>query len=92
MIKVTYSILILLIIFIILILYKTFKFFEKLNIFLFFIFCLWILKNFLISGCLIYPIESTCFDNLLWSNNFSIKESLSAEAWAKGYPDSKNKI
>ena len=88
MIKVTYSILILLIIFIILISYKNFKFFEKLNFFLFFIFCFWVLKNFLISGCLVYPIESTCFDNLLWSNNFSIKESLSAEAWAKGYPDS----
>ena len=26
---------------------------------------------------------------MLWSNNFSIEESLSAEAWAKGYPDSK---
>ncbi len=91
MTKVTYSILILLIIFIIFISYKNFKFFEKLNIFLILIFCLWILKNFLISSCLIYPIESTCFDNFLWSNDFSIKESLSAEAWAKGYPDSKIK-
>ena len=45
--------------------------------------------NFANTGCLIYPIENTCFDNLLWSNNFSIEESLSAEAWAKGYPDSK---
>ena len=89
MTKVTYSILIILVIYIIFNSLKTFKFFEKLNVFLFSIFCLWILKNFLISGCLIYPIENTCFDNLLWSNNFSIDESLSAEAWAKGYPDSK---
>ncbi len=89
MIKVTYSILIILIIYIIFNSFKTFKLFEKINIFLFSIFCLWILKNFLISGCLIYPIEYTCFDKLLWSNNFSIDESLTAEAWAKGYPDSK---
>ena len=91
MTKVTYSILIFLIIFIIFNSFKTFIFFEKLNIFLFSIFCFWIFKNFLISGCLIYPIESTCFDKLLWTNNFYIAESLSAEAWAKGYPDSKIK-
>ena len=91
MTKITYSVLILIIIFIIFNSYKTFKFFEKLNIFLFLIFCLWILKNFLISGCLIYPIENTCFENLLWSNNFSNKESLISEAWAKGFPDSKLK-
>jgi len=89
MTKVTYSILIILIIYVIFNSFKTFKLFEKLNIFLFSIFCLWIFKNLLISGCLIYPIENTCFDKLLWSNNFSIEESLSAEAWAKGYPDSK---
>ncbi len=91
MIKITYSILILLLIFIILSSFKNFKFFEKFNYFLFFIFCSWIFKNFLISGCLVYPVNITCFDNLLWSNNFSIKESLIAEAWAKGYPDSKIK-
>ncbi len=91
MIKITYSILVLLVIFIIFNSFKNFKIFERLNIFLFFIFSLWIFKNFLISSCLIYPIENTCFDNLLWSNNFSIKESLSAEAWAKGYPDSEIK-
>ena len=91
MIKVTYSILIFILIFIIINSFKTFVFFEKLNIFLFFIFCLWILKNFLISGCLIYPIENTCFDKLLWANNLYTAESLSAEAWAKGYPDSKIK-
>ena len=91
MIKVTYSILIFLVIFIIFNSFKTFIFFEKLNIFLFSIFCFWILKNFLISGCLIYPIENTCFDKLLWTNKLYIAESLSAEAWAKGYPDSKIK-
>jgi len=49
------------------------------------------LKTFLISGCLIYPVENTCFDKLLWTNKLYIAESLSAEAWAKGYPDSKIK-
>ena len=91
MTKVTYSILILLVIYIIFKSFKTFKFFDKLNIFLFIIFCLWILKNFFISSCLIYPIDITCFNNLSWSNNFSVEESLSAKAWAKGYPDSKVK-
>ncbi len=91
MIKVTYSILILLIIFIIFNSFEKIKFFQKINFFLFFIFCLWILKNFFISSCLIYPIEITCFNDLLWSNNFSIQEGLGAEAWSKGYPDSKMK-
>ena len=91
MIKVTYSILIFILIFIIFNSFKSFAFFEKLNIFLFSIFCLWILKTFLISGCLIYPVENTCFDKLLWANNLYTAESLSAEAWAKGYPDSKIK-
>ncbi|MAZ07813.1 MAG: hypothetical protein CMM99_05075 [Rickettsiales bacterium] len=91
MTKLTYSILILLVIFVIINSFANFKFFEKLNIFLIFIFFLWILKNFLISGCLIYPLENSCFDNLLWSNNLSLEESLSAKAWAMGYPDSKIK-
>jgi len=42
----------------------------KLNIILILFFTLWILKNFLISGCFIFPISSTCF-NVDWSSGTS---------------------
>jgi hypothetical protein len=38
----------------------------------------WLIKNILISGCLIYPIEITCFDNLNWSNAESAMLELTA--------------
>ena len=48
----------------------------------------WILKNILTSSCLIYPVEITCFNNLKWSNETELtKQSVSSEAWAKGWPD-----
>ena len=51
---------------------------------------LWLIKNFLVSGCLIFPLESTCSKKLLWSNhNQVIKQSVSGEAWSKGWPDRK---
>ena len=46
MTKVIYSILIILVFYIIFNSLKTFKFLEKLNLFLFSIFCLWIFKKF----------------------------------------------
>ncbi len=53
---------------------------------------IWILKNVLTSSCLIYPLEITCFDNLKWSNKTELrKQSISSEAWAKGWPDRFNK-
>ena len=42
----------------------------KLNIILILFFTLWILKNFLISGCFIFPISFTCF-NVDWSSGTS---------------------
>ena len=53
----------------------------------FFLF-LWLIKNVLVSSCLIYPIEKTCFNKLEWSNKHeTIKQSISGEAWAKGWPN-----
>ena len=50
------------------------------------------MKNVLTSSCLIYPLEITCFDNLKWSNKTELrKQSISSEAWAKGWPDRFNK-
>lgn len=49
---------------------------------------LWLTKNIIVSGCLLYPVKSLCFENLLWSN---IKEvelvSIENESWTKGWPD-----
>ena len=57
----------------------------------------WIIKNVIISGCIIYPIEITCFNKLEWFSNNSkdlisataTAQSLDNEAWTKGWPDYK---
>ena len=52
---------------------------------------LWIIKNILISSCLIYPIKQTCIKNLTWNNQKKIEmASIEIEAWAKGWPENKN--
>ena len=49
---------------------------------------MWILKNILISGCLIYPIAFTCINNLSWTNLEKVKEiSLENEAFTKNWPN-----
>lgn len=49
---------------------------------------LWMIRNIITSGCLIYPQTSFCFVNLNWSNEDKIiSESLSAEAWSKDWPN-----
>jgi len=56
--------------------------------FLFFFIFLWLIKNIIISGCLLYPVKSLCFENLLWTNIKELKlVSAENEAWAKGWPD-----
>ena len=56
--------------------------------FLSFIFLLILLlfHNMLISGCLIYPVSITCFDNNLWSIKIDEVKDLNNwyEQWAKG--------
>ena len=48
---------------------------------------IWLLKNILISGCFVYPISKTCVYKLSWFNQSeTIKQNISAEAWAKGWP------
>ena len=48
--------------------HKKLKFFLlKSSLTIFFLGCLWILKNYIISSCLIFPITRTCFDSP-WSN------------------------
>ena len=51
----------------------------------------WFTKNLIVSGCLIYPIEITCFEQLKWFTNdinfvTSAKiQSLDNQAWSKGW-------
>jgi len=57
-----------------------------------FLLLLWLIKNVLVSSCLIYPIEKTCLNKLEWSNKpETIKQNISGEAWAKGWPNRFNK-
>ena len=49
---------------------------------------LWLMKNVIISGCVLYPVKSLCYDNLLWSDLKKVSSvSAENEAWTKGWPD-----
>jgi len=48
---------------------KLFYSFKSFPIFALFFLFLWILKNFLTTGCGIYPLPLTCNDNLSWYSN-----------------------
>ena len=53
------------------------------------------LKNFLVSGCLAFPIEQTCFSKVFWYDSAEKRGSnakitmLENEAWTKGWSDQK---
>jgi hypothetical protein len=65
---------------------------DKKSIFCLILISLWFLKNIFVSSCIIFPLKQTCFDNLTYSNTKIVNiASIEAEAWAKGYPDSKIK-
>ena len=52
---------------------------------------LWLLKNIIISGCVVYPVSQLCFQNLEWTNiNQTIRVSQENEAWTKAWPDFEN--
>ncbi len=53
---------------------------------------LWIIKNLLISGCLVYPAKITCIDKLLWTDKTQILNTYKeSQAWSKGWPDREDK-
>ena len=66
--------------------YKKIKIFNLTTYIVIIIFCAWIVKNIIITGCFLYPINLTCLDLLDWSVNKN-KFALESEAWAKGWPD-----
>ena len=43
--------------------------FNKKYFFIFFVFLIFFFKNFLSSGCIIYPISHSCLDFISWSNS-----------------------
>ena len=60
----------------------------------FFFLLSWIIKNILVSGCAVYPVENSCIKGLEWSTttNQTINTRnahIETESWAKGYPDQK---
>lgn len=54
---------------------------------------LWLIKNIITSGCIIYPISKTCINNLSItdSDNTSYQET-SGEAWSKDWSNYDSKI
>ena len=61
---------------------------ELKNIFIFIFIFFWLLKNILISGCILYPVKVTCFNYFQWTDTKKAGEvSIENEAWAKGWPD-----
>lgn len=70
--------------------YRDVKILSLSNIFCFVITVLWLIKNVLITGCFLYPINLTCLHTLDWSINTNLM-SLESKAWAKGWPDRHDK-
>jgi len=70
------------------VIFKLVKFYFLL-IFIFF----WFLKNFIVSGCVVFPVKSTCFKFVEW-NSLKIAKKISQEneAWTKGWPDYELKV
>jgi hypothetical protein len=52
----------------------------------------WLIKNIIITGCIIYPVENTCAKNLPWTNiQQTVNVNIEGQAWAKAWPDRSGK-
>ncbi len=59
---------------------------SKIFIFLILFSILWFLKNLLISGCLIYPINISCMESTSWySKDRTTQAAIEGEGWAKDW-------
>ena len=65
---------------------------SKVTIFLSLFFILWLTKNFLVSSCLIYPVNFTCFENISWYNSNTSQIAFEGEIWAKDWVNNKNNL
>ena len=53
---------------------------------------IWLIKNIVTSGCVIFPIKSSCVEKLPWTNIEQIRLlQTEGQAWSKGWPDRLNK-
>ena len=70
------------------------KIFQNKTSYIFGLFLIaWIIRTILISGCVIYPLEKTCFKNLqFYDHNQTVLEANSGEAWAKDWVNQKEKV
>jgi hypothetical protein len=48
---------------------------------------LWLIKNLLISGCLIYPLNASCIKSLSWFNPATKDKAIEGQIWAKDWPN-----
>ncbi len=66
---------------------------SRSSIFCLFLILLWILRTYLTTSCLIFPINLTCFGSFDWSLKYDAikKISLISEAWSKDWPNFNNK-
>jgi hypothetical protein len=68
------------------------------SIFAFIYIFLWIIKSIFISGCMVYPVQKTCFKSLEWYEADTKKYpnpkivSLEGEAWAKNWNKNKTNL
>jgi hypothetical protein len=52
---------------------------------------LWLIKNIIISGCAIYPVNLTCIKKLPWVNiEQTANINTEIQAWSKAWPDRTN--
>jgi len=52
---------------------------------------MWLVKNLITSGCVIYPMAFSCIKNLSWLNiNSTISDNIASEAWSKAWPENDN--
>lgn len=51
---------------------------------------LWLLKNFLISSCFLYPINITCNESTSWYSKETLIVSVQGEAWSKDWSNQKD--
>ena len=65
--------------------------FNKGNILSVLLILFWLVKNTIVSGCLIFPIKETCIGSLKWKNTEAENINLVIEAFAKGYDYSNNR-
>lgn len=72
---------------------KYFTIFKKFKFYLIILFgFFWIIKNIIISGCLIYPVKITCNESLEWTDIRTVEKiSLENEAFSKNWPNYKKR-